>query len=171
MTTLPYVPVIVAPTLAARPFTALTILIAPVSTSVSFVSTLPLAVGSPARGVLPPFATPLSITGSAVLLMALSSTPTHPLSAVPSGAALNQSQPRRTICPEPNGRTATTDCVPVPNTLSEPTGSELTVSALVALRLGMDVASSENVVPVAAVVSGADAGAVVVVVVKPKISF
>ena len=38
------------PTLAAGPLTAVTVLVSPVSTSVSLVSTLPVADGSPANG-------------------------------------------------------------------------------------------------------------------------
>ena len=49
-----------APTFSAEPFTAVTVLLSPVSTSVSLVSTLPAADGSPVT-------TPLSVTASPAL--------------------------------------------------------------------------------------------------------
>ena len=57
------------PTLAAEPLTSETVLVSPVSTSVSLVSTLPVADGSPANGVLPGL-TPASVTASPPLVSA-----------------------------------------------------------------------------------------------------
>ena len=54
------------PTFSAKPATAVTVLLSPLSTSVSLVSTLPAAEGSPANGVLPGL-TPLSVTASPAL--------------------------------------------------------------------------------------------------------
>ena len=61
MVTLPKVPVMVVPTLAAVPLTAETVLVSPASTSVSLVKTLPVALGVPVKAVLPGF-TPASTT-------------------------------------------------------------------------------------------------------------
>ena len=63
MTNVPNVPMTGTPTSLGVPSTAVTVLVSPVSTSVSFVSRLPAAVGSPGNSVLA-LLTPLSITRS-----------------------------------------------------------------------------------------------------------
>ena len=62
-------PATAAPTLTADPLTADTVSVSPLSTSVSLVSTLPAAEGSPGNGVLPGL-TPDSTTGSPPLVSA-----------------------------------------------------------------------------------------------------